>query len=311
MPFFSVIIPVFNKENFIKDTIDSVLSQDFSDFEIIIMNDGSTDNSITNIESINDERIQIFNQENQGVAAARNNAIALAKGKYMALIDADDLWKHDHLNNLKHAIELFPNALLYCTNYEVQLTPLIIKPAQFNIRLKDEPAIIEDFFDASIINSIAWTSAVAFTKETHEELNGFKDTYETCEDLDFWIKAALHGDIVFHPKITMTYKKFVENSLMKNDNNILRYNFINSYSHEAFENASLKRFLDINRYALAIRCLLSGEKEVYKKALNEIDPINLNWKQKLLVKSPKFVLKGIKKIQSILAAQGLYLTAFK
>lgn len=90
MPYLSVVIPLYNKEKEIKHTIDSVLSQEFVDFELIVVNDGSTDNSLRVVESIKDERIKIVSQANAGVSAARNRGMAEAKGEYVFLLDADD-----------------------------------------------------------------------------------------------------------------------------------------------------------------------------------------------------------------------------
>lgn len=86
----SVIIPLYNKEKQIRYTIDSILKQDFTDFELIIINDGSTDNSLKIVKEINDERIKIINQTNAGVSVARNRGIDEAKGEYVFFIDADD-----------------------------------------------------------------------------------------------------------------------------------------------------------------------------------------------------------------------------
>ena len=90
MPYLSVIIPLYNKEKQIQRTIDSVLNQEFSDFELIIVNDGSTDRSIQIVENIRDNRIRIINQPNSGVSAARNRGMNEAQGKYVFLLDADD-----------------------------------------------------------------------------------------------------------------------------------------------------------------------------------------------------------------------------
>ncbi len=118
-PFFSVIIPLYNKAKFIEETLQSVLDQDFLDFEIIIIDDGSTDDSVEIVEQFSDCRITLFKQKNTGVSIARNNGITAAKGTYMALIDADDYWYSNHLTALINQIHQFPDAGLYCNNYEV------------------------------------------------------------------------------------------------------------------------------------------------------------------------------------------------
>ena len=108
MAFFSVIIPLFNKEYFIRETLKSVLRQHFDDFEIIIINDGSTDNSLNVINEFKDPRIQIISQSNSGLSAARNHGIKLAKGTFLALLDADDEWDINYLKTIHDAIISYP-----------------------------------------------------------------------------------------------------------------------------------------------------------------------------------------------------------
>ena len=89
MPFFSIIIPLFNKEKFLKATLESVFEQTFSDFEILVINDGSTDKSLEIVESIQHKKIKIYNQKNQGVSAARNLGIEKSTSDYCCFLDAD------------------------------------------------------------------------------------------------------------------------------------------------------------------------------------------------------------------------------
>ena len=109
MPFLSVIIPLYNKESYIKNTLRSVLEQNFTDFEIIIVNDGSTDNSLEIVSSFKDERIQVIHQPNSGASSSRNKAIQSAKTQYIAFLDADDFWFPNHLEELVQLIQDFPN----------------------------------------------------------------------------------------------------------------------------------------------------------------------------------------------------------
>jgi len=97
MPEISVILPVFNSEEFVRKSIESVLAQTFEDFELIIVNDGSTDSSKDIIDSFNDDRIRLINQSNQGPGAARNNALKIAQGRYVMYLDSDDWFTSDAL----------------------------------------------------------------------------------------------------------------------------------------------------------------------------------------------------------------------
>ena len=113
MPEISVIIPVFNTGIILKETIDSVIAQTFSDFEVIIVDDGSSDSiTIDVLKSQDDHRIRIIHQVNSGVAAARNRGIAEARGKYVSFLDHDDLYLPDKLEVLKSLLDETPDAVL-------------------------------------------------------------------------------------------------------------------------------------------------------------------------------------------------------
>jgi glycosyltransferase involved in cell wall biosynthesis len=311
VPFFSVIIPLYNKEKYIEATLKSVLAQSFQNFEVIIVDDGSNDNSFKAVSQIIDSKITIYKQENKGVSFARNFGIKNAHGKYIALLDADDYWHSNHLLELKKLIDSFPKAGLYCNNYQVYYTDNVYRPAKFNFNYNEDCLIVKDFFKASLTNCVAWTSAVGFSKETFHAVGGFHTKLKTAQDLDLWIRMALKYDIAFNPTITMSYKFHVDDSLSKSNYNNIRYEFINNFSEEEKQNPSLKLYLDVNRFAVAIRCKMNDEHELYKKLKSEIDGSNLNLKQKVLLSCPKHVLKLAKQCHGVLVKNGLYYSAHR
>jgi len=150
MPFFSVIIPLYNKENHIQNTVKSVLNQTFQDYEIIIVNDGSTDNSVDKIKSIKEDRIKLYLTENRGVSSARNYGIKQASANFIALLDADDTWYNNHLEELHKSILKFPHADLFCNSYEVVLSRTLIKKANYNMPKTSSPIIIKNFFKSNL-----------------------------------------------------------------------------------------------------------------------------------------------------------------
>ena len=91
----SIVIPLYNKEQQIGKTLESVFAQSFQDYEVVIVNDGSTDKSVEIVEGMADKRIRLINQKNSGVSAARNKGIQESRGEYIAFLDADDEWKPD------------------------------------------------------------------------------------------------------------------------------------------------------------------------------------------------------------------------
>ncbi|HHQ2324142.1 glycosyltransferase family 2 protein [Providencia rettgeri] len=114
---FSVIIPLYNKEFYIKKTIQSVLSQSFQDFEIIIVDDGSTDNSVDEARKIIDSRISIIKQKNNGVSSARNNGIKHATGDFLIFLDADDIFLSHAFEHFAQLIDTYKENYFFCTNY--------------------------------------------------------------------------------------------------------------------------------------------------------------------------------------------------
>lgn len=310
-PFFSVIIPLYNKEKFIEQTIKSLLNQSFTNFEVIIVNDGSTDGSRSILNNLINDKFVIYDQDNQGVSQARNFGIKQAKGQYIALLDADDLWYNNHLLELKKLIESFPNAGLFCNNYEINYNGKFIKHATFNFNYGTECLIINDYFKCSIINSVAWTSSVSFTKKYFTNIGMFNTSLRTGQDIDLWIRFALRYDIAFNPTLTMRYHNFDALGLSKSNYNIDRYNLINSFNIDEEQNVSLKKYLDINRYAVALRSKMNNGVGLYKKLKKEIDYKNLNFKQKILLRLPKFLLKFIKRFQQFLIDKKIYLSAHR
>ena len=309
-PFFSVIIPLYNKEAYIYATITSALNQSFANFEIIIINDGSTDGSLNKVQSIQDKRISIFTIKNQGVSYARNYGIKKASSNFIALIDADDIWYKNHLEELHKSILKFPNADLFCNRYEVLLSEGIKKNGIYNIPKSGSIIVVKDFFKASLISSIARISASAFNKKTFFDIKMFNSLYRSGQDTDLWIRFGLNKKIVFNPKITSCYNNIVEQSLSKRNYNVDRYNIIKSYTNVENNHKSLKHYLDINRYAIAIRCKMNNENELYKTLKKEIDYSNLNNKQKILLRLPKFLLMFIKRCQYFLIKKEIYLTSY-
>lgn len=311
MSFFSIVTPLYNKEIYVLSTVKSVLNQSFKDFEFIIVDDGSTDNSVKIVSEIKDSRIILIKQKNQGPSVARNRGIETATGKYIALLDSDDIWYKNHLLELKSLIHSFPKAGLFCNNYEVKLSNDLISKAKFNFNYGSEHLIIPDFFDANIINFIPSSSSSGFLKKSFLELGGYNTNLKSGQDIDLWIKYALKHEIAFNPKITMLYNHFDDSSLSKSNHNEDRYNYISFYNEEEKQYPSLKKYLDVNRYALALRCKINNEKELSRKSKGEIDYKNLNIKQKILINMPVFILKLMKRLQRLLIKNKIYLSAFK
>ena len=206
--FYSVIIPLYNKEKSIRNTIESVLSQTFPCYELIIVNDGSTDNSLQIIQSIKDKRIKITTKENEGVSSARNVGIRMAKGKYIAFLDADDIWVPEYLDKMNKLIEDFKEASFFsCQFYIDNGADVTIRNAIHNKR-----GYVEDFFKAYYSAPVVWSSSVIVNIECFNEVGFFNSKYTRGEDLDMWFRLAKKFKLAFEPKPLSIYITNSENS---------------------------------------------------------------------------------------------------
>lgn len=209
---FSIVIPLYNKEQSVKNTIQSVLTQKFKEFEIVIVNDGSTDNSVQIVEQIQDSRIRIIHQKNGGVSAARNRGIKEAKYDWIAFLDADDIWKENHLQTLVGMIKDFPEDKVFCTSHTKSKYIQTYQP-----KLINDYEVIEDYFEIVMKNvDFFWTGAVCIHKSVFEKMGGFIVGITRGEDLEMWARIGKKFRIIRSLQNTVTYSIDAENKLTTN-----------------------------------------------------------------------------------------------
>lgn len=287
MPFFSVIIPLYNKETHIEEAIKSVLNQSFEDFEIIIIDDGSTDGSLEEVKKIKDSRIIIFNQNNQGLSSARNSGIKIARANFIAFLDADDLWLPHHLNQLCNLINSYPDNGIYCIGYTQQKSNTIFHRAHFNDLPKNFKGVVPNFFKHSLQNCIAWISSVCIPMKIFKDVGYFDCEIFSEQDTDLYIRIALKYNVVLdNTTFSSIYNRTTEGNL---SNYNLKKNIpklFYTYKNEEQTNIYLKKFIDYNRFAFAIGFKLASKEELVKKLIKEIDFKNLNFWQKTLIRLP-------------------------
>ena len=214
---FSVIIPLYNKANFVKKTIESILSQTYENFEIVIVNDGSTDNSMAVVSEITDPRIRLFTKENGGVSAARNFGIEKAQYEYITFLDADDLWFPDYLETIKGMIEQYPQAGIFGTAFTT-INRLGVKIDRTIDKLPAGGILLTDNYCRSIIKremSQLWTCTICVKKELFHKTGGFRVGVITGEDQDMWLRLSFNSTIVWKNEAKALYIMVSENNLTK------------------------------------------------------------------------------------------------
>jgi len=191
MPTISVIIPVYNGEKTIKQTVESVLNQTFKDFELLIINDGSQDATLEIIQAINDERIQVFSYQNSGVSASRNRALTKAKGEFISFIDADDLWTPNKLELQLKALQDNPQAAVaYSWSDWIDESGQFLRSGgHITVNGKAyEKLLLRDFIESG--------SNPLIRKQALDEVGYFEQSVTPAEDWDMWLRLAARYEFV-------------------------------------------------------------------------------------------------------------------
>ena len=203
----SVVIPLYNKEALVGRTLESVLAQSYSDFEVVVVDDGSRDGSTAVVEGFSDPRIRLIRQENAGVSAARNRGIAESRGEFVALLDGDDVWKPDYLTTVADLICRYPQCDVFATGYEFvdeygKVSPLIIR----NMPFSGGHGVLSNYFHvASTSHPPLWTSIVTVRKRAIEAVGGFPVGITSGEDLLTWARLACRYHIAYSRRVEAQY----------------------------------------------------------------------------------------------------------
>lgn len=198
-PRFSVIMPLYNKAPFVRKALESVMSQTYTDFECIVINDGSTDESLQVVEEfirckVYGVKCKVISQANSGVAAARNRGVKESKGEYVAFLDADDWWEPTFLEEMDKLIKNYPDAGLYATNY------VYYKPGKTHVALNLLRGYM-NYPEAYLQGEMPVTSiTTCMSRKVFDEMGGFPVGIKLGEDFLLWAKTAIHYKVAFCEK---------------------------------------------------------------------------------------------------------------
>ena len=311
MPFFSIVIPLYNKAIYIENTLKNVLNQTFKDYEIIIINDGSTDNSEIKVLEFNDSRIQLFNQKNQGASVARNLGIEKANSDYIAFLDADDYWFPNHLETLKKLINDFPQAGLYASRYIFKVSEKKKILNSFLGITENFSGIVPDFFYSSLVNRIALTSAVVVPKRVFDKTGFFNIDISSGQDLDLWIRIAVLFPVAITGNITVEYNAMDNSSLSNKNIHDKKLIDFSIFQKEEATHKTLKAFLDVNRMDYALKFKINGNKKAADQYYNAISKKNITLKNWIIFHLPRWVQIPLLKIKKRLHRKGIVFSVYR
>lgn len=305
---FSVILPLYNKAPYVAKAIGSVLSQTFIDYELVIMDDGSKDDSFAVASKAVEgcPNYHLYRQANGGVSVARNNAVLLSRGEYLCFLDADDWWEPTFLEEMSKLIDEFPNAGIYGTNYT------IVNETKRKTRVADIG--VEQGFESGYINycqvyakTLAmplWTGAVSMPKAVFDEMGGFPQGIKLGEDFLLWIRVALKYRVAFLNKPLSFYNQDVEVANrgvgrlhMPMEHMLWNVDFL---SEEEKKNPDYKQLIDnLRTYGLLPYYLSKEYRDAAKQELAKVDWDRQPEKTKRLFQKPLLMLKVRNKVMRL------------
>lgn len=269
---FSVIVPLYNKALYVEKVLKSILSQTFTDYELIVVNDGSKDDSLAAARQVLEgSDVIIIDQQNSGVSTARNNGVAASHGEYLCFLDADDWWEPTFLERMNAFVDEYPDARLYATNYHY------IK----NGRPIDRLHVPTGYFNYCKVYSMnlsmpVWTGAVCIPRTVFDEFGGFKPHLKLGEDFDLWIRIALKYKVAFLNERLSNYNQDVDvanrstRHLQKPEHHML-WN-LDYLSDEELNNPDYKQLIDKLRVYSLLPYYISKEYHQTAKAqLEKVD----------------------------------------
>jgi GT2 family glycosyltransferase len=236
---FSIVIPAFNAQRTIGATLQSILLQTRTDFETIVVDDGSTDETAREVERVGGGRVQLICQTNSGVAAARNRGIAAARGDYISFLDADDVWLPEYLEATGAALERTPNTGLAFTDAWVWDEAVGRFGRQTAMASGHPPAEVPDdpreFFRILLEGNFVFTSTTVPSRVL-VELGGYNQQVAPTEDWELWMRIAANGYRAIRAAPVLAVYRIQSGSL--------------SSDREVMWNAKRRSFEAVSRYEL-------------------------------------------------------------
>lgn len=271
----------------VRATLESVLAQTYTDYEIVIVNDGSTDNSVAVIESIISSspypNIRLFSKANGGVSSARNFGVEKSRGEYIAFLDADDLWEPDYLKTLVRLIADYPQAVMYGLGF-----------AWINSNGTEIPASCAENFRGLIPNDGSWlmkfwTGSTCCRKVDMQKVGVFNTQLTHGEDLDMWWRLMLSGEVVFDSHKCAYYRQDAENRAMLKLPPIEKHvvSIIDQYAEARKQNAPFRKAFDTQMIYFLYSYLFTPYKKEALRLAEQLDFSQLKKSLRFRMKYPR------------------------
>lgn len=270
---YSVVIPLYNKEHYIEKTLQSVLNQTFQDYEIIVVDDGSSDGSLAAAGQVQSDRIRLIQQENAGVSVARNTGIHNARGEFVCFLDADDEWRPEYLETIDQLTNAYPDSGFFVTAYAVDMGNGKIN---LSTRLEPETGCLPSYWLTLAKGyDFVWTSATTIRRQLLLDAGCFRPGEKIGQDLDMWARVArINPRVAYSAKICVNYNRSAEANARTRVRIAWAGAFIKDLEEElenpqrtAEEIASIQAKYDKKMTVFIFTAILAGDKKRASEAL--------------------------------------------
>ncbi len=253
---FDIVVPVYNKAHTVLRAVESVLSQEYGDFALYVVDDGSSDGGVDSLNLITDSRLTVLRQDNFGVSVARNEGVSQGRSQYVCFLDADDEWDKSFLRRIVSLISDFPEAAIYSTGHRVNENSVVRDVTSSSVRR----GYVADFYSLSRSVELVNSSKVVLRRDVLDEIGGFPPGVKVGEDLYVWIRAAFQRNVAYDPFVAVTIFRVFEES-KKERSKLVPYPLeYFSRNREFFSGAaSLKRYVEFIGLRHVIGSGLNGD----------------------------------------------------
>lgn len=268
----SVVVPLFNKAHTICKTLDSVLTQDFTNLEVVVVDDGSTDAGPELVREVSDARVSLICTSNLGQSAARNTAIKNSTGDLIAFIDADDLWDPDHVSTLVDLYRAHPDAGVVATAYRsIYPGNLILAIRYLEKHIESQLWLLNDYFDVVSHGPYVWVSAVAVPRSVFDQVGLFLEGEHRGADREMWGRIAVKYKVAYSYRISATYNCAAGGQESNKARNLQFPPLIRLLEDLLdADNPSLRNYINRLYFGYAGKALIANRPEEVKRALRGI-----------------------------------------
>ena len=285
----SIVLPLYNKESSIQKTVTSVLNQTYSQYELLIVDDGSTDGSLGTVEKIKTNNIRIITQLNNGVSSARNLGMKHANYDLIAFIDGDDFWENSYLEQMIRLIEDYPDAGFYGSNF-FRVEENHTKKVKTNFLKDGFRGYVDNYFSKASDAFLFQSSSIIINRLKIGKNVNFDERIKIGEDIDFWLRVAYQTRIAFLNLPLSNYNLNGPNSAVKKER-IFQEDFLfytSKYKEMENNDFRFRRFIHTLRLRKIPEVVLhlNAEKKEVKYFLSLINTKNQSLRHKIFMLLP-------------------------